>query len=395
MTYPLEDIRVVELTTHQAGPACGRVLADMGAEVIKVERPGGESTRTTPAGDRGTSPYFAAHNSNKLSVTLDVGKPEGREILVRLIRKADVFLQNSRPGRMERWGLGYRRLRELKPQLIMVSVSGFGKGGPYSDRPAFDNIIQATAGLMSLTGTAEGPPTVTGASIADYLAAMNAAIGTMMALRVREKTGRGQEVDVSMFDGLLSVVMPGLTRYLLYGREPDRTGNRVSGHADIGVYRCADGYVSFNAILDHQWLALTNLLGAPELGTDPRFATSPARRAAADEVEAALVPRLAGRRVAELVSACEARGVPCGPVQTIKDLATDPHIQARGNLLDAETPDGGTVPVPMLNFRLEDTGFRRRTPMVAAPGAHNAQIYGGLLGFSAADLDRLDAEGVI
>src|SRR5439155_25511041 len=130
----------------------GRVLADMGAEVIKVERPGGESTRTTPSGDRGTSPYFAAHNSNKLSVTLDVAKPEGRKILVQLIKRADVFLQNSRPGRMERWGLGYSRLREIKPALIMVSVSGFGKGGPYSGRPAFDNIIQATAGLMSLTG---------------------------------------------------------------------------------------------------------------------------------------------------------------------------------------------------------------------------------------------------
>jgi CoA:oxalate CoA-transferase len=367
----------------------------MGAEVIKVERPGGESTRRTPAGDRGTSPYFAAHNSNKLSVTLDVRQDRGRQILKDLVRTADVFLQNSRPGRMERWGLGYKDLSALKPDLVMVSVSGFGKGGPYSRRPAFDNIIQATAGLMSLTGPAGGPPTVTGASIADYLGAMNGALGTMMALRLRDKTGCGQEVDVAMFDGILSVVMPALTRYLLYGREPERTGNRVSGFAEINAFRCTDGHVGLNAILDHQWRALADLAGGPELANDPRYATSPQRLGAPDEVESAIAGWCAQHTVAEVVRACEERNVPCGPVQSVRELAEDPHIRARRNLIDAETPDGSTVPVPVLNFRLEETGFRRRSPMVAAPGAHNARVYGELLGYSADDLDRLAAEGVI
>lgn len=391
---PLEGIRVLDLSRFIAGPVCAQLLGDMGAQVIKVERPGGEDAREQGSRYKGESLYAMAFNRNKFGITLDTRHPAASDILARLIRVSDVLVENYRPGTLESMGLNPKHLRDLNPGLVVTSLSGFGQTGPLSARVLFDPIAQAMSGLMALTGDSDGPPVLTGTYIADHLAGLYGAIGTLLALFARQRTGQGQAVDVASLDALFSCLGSRPLEVAMLGIIPKRHGSRDAFSSPANIFRAADGYLYIHGGTDPLFSKLCAVIGRPDLAADPRFADVASRMLAPDELEAAVSSWVAGRTVSEATQALAGAGIPFGPVAEIADAVASAQIAARDMLVEVEHPTLGPVILTGVPVKLSATpGAVRKAPPVV--GEDNDRIYGDLLELSSAEIADLRASGAI
>lgn len=398
---PLSGIRVIGLEQYMSGPYCTMLLGDAGAEVIKIERPGkGDPRRAIPpfAGKDGVKKAFGymAYNRNKKSLALNVQSDEGRDILRKLAVVSDVVVENLRPGAMAKIGLDYAGLKEINPRIIYAMISGFGRlpgyQSEYSNRPAFDIVAEAMSGVMDLIGFEDKPPTFTLYGLADVYSGMISAYGIMQALFMRERTGEGQLVDVSLTDNMLALNERMVALYSVTGREPKR--GKLEHLWPRGAFKCRDGYVALNVPDDLVWSRLASAVGRPDLIDDPRSADGTARAANADFLQPIIEQWMADKTREDVVNTLNAVGMPTGPVYTAKDVFADLHFKQRGMLLDINDPEVGTYT------------FARSTPhLSAAPeivsepspslGQHTREILEGVLGYSATDVDRLAEHEVV
>jgi len=391
---PLAGVKVLEVATTWAGPMCASVLADLGAEVIKLEIPGGEVARRLPPLLPGTRVTFAhaTLNRNKQSLTLDVRQPEGQDIFLSLAARSDIIVENFKPGTMEKYGLGYERLREVKPDIIYVSITGWGQFGPYHKQPCYDALAQARSGFMSLNGSPEGHPTKAATFLCDDLAGLHAAIGAMAALHHRDRTGEGQHVDVAMLDAMLFQSNGHLTLAAM-GVEAARMGNQYGLAVPANVYHCKDGSVYVGVMLDSQWKILARTIGCPELADDPSFATLEARASNRDACNAMLEAWLSERTRAEAIEILNLAALPAAPVNRYAEAARDTHVQERDMLQPTRLEDGSTAPVtgPAAKFSRTPTSVRHGAP---ALGEHSEEILREV-GIDAKTLSRLRRSGVV
>jgi formyl-CoA transferase/CoA:oxalate CoA-transferase len=392
---PLAGITILDLTRVLSGPYCTMLLGDMGARVIKVEQPGrGDDTRAWgPPFVGAESAYFLGVNRNKESVSLDFKASDGRDILERLIERADVLVENFRPGAMARLGLGYSTLAGRMPKLIYCSISGFGQDGPRRDQPGYDAVIQAEGGLMSVTGDKDGPAFRVGVAVADLVAGLLAAQGIALALFARERSGRGQYVDISMLDGIVSLLSYHASIYLTTGATSARVGN---GHATIAPYDTfptADGDFFLAIGNDEQFVRFCAAAGLQPLARDPRFATNPARVEHAPALRAQMLPVLTQRTRQQWLETLGAAGVPCGAVRTVPEALSDPHVLARRMIEAVDHAALGTIKVLGVPMKLSETTGRVRT---APPtlGQHTDQVLGEL-GFARDRIDDLRRRNVV
>ncbi len=393
----LAGTRVLDLTRFLAGPFCTAILADLGAEVIKVEAPrgGDEGRYGYPAAD-GVPVAFLALNRNKKGITLDVRHPDGRAILRRFLPHVDVLVENYAGGTLAGWGLAPADLVREHPRLIVASLSGFGQTGPWSPRPSYDIVAQAAGGLMSLTGFPDSPPTRGGGSLGDYLAGLFGAIGVLAALTARATTGRGQAVDVSSQDAVFSILDNWPAIFGSTGKLPARVGNRHLATAPYDSFQARDGWLVIAVATNRIFRRLMDAIGCPELGTDPRFRGASGRTERSAEINGIVAEWVAQRTVAEVLNALgpEGANVPCSPVYGVDELITHPHLLAREMVVRLPHAKLGEVAVPGVAVKLSATpgSVHRLGPEL---GEHNTEIYEGLLGLAQADLARLRAAAVI
>src|SRR6266478_6539820 len=373
---PLDGLKIVDLTEHMAGPYCTMVLADMGADVIKIERPGaGDSSRAMGDGSE-RNPYFRYINRNKKSLTLDYKAPRGKEIFLKLVAGADVLVENYRPTVMERAGLDYESLKRVNPRLIYAQLSGFGSDGPYRERGGFDLIAQGMGGIMHVTGEPDGPPTSVGLPICDLGTGMWAVQGILAALYERQRTGVGRLVECSLLETAIGFSSWTSAQWLADREEPTRQGSRHRQNAPYQRMQTKDGYLMVGAAGEAIWARCAAAFGHPEWCEDPRFATNEQRmqnRAALEaEIEAVLTTATSDHWVEVL----EAAGVPCGPVHDYAQLFADPQVRHRGLIQYASDPDLGQVPHIRTPIKIgEDVRVRTVAPKL---GQHNAEIFGRL-----------------
>ena len=395
---PLDDLLVLDLSRILSGPYCTMFLADLGARVLKVERPGGgdDTRRFGPPFVNGQSTYFLSINRGKESVALDLKHPSGREIARSLAARADVLVQNFRPGAAERLGLGWEDLRRDTPRLVYASISGYGIEGlpEFSRRPGYDVVVQGLGGLPSVTGPPEGPPYKVGTSIADLVAGLLAPQGVMAALLARERTGEGQHVDISMLDGQVSLLTYLATMHWATGEVPPRLGNAHPSIVPYETYAAADGHLNIAVANDAHFRTFCGVIGRPELSEDPRFADNPSRVEHRVELNAVLQPILATRTAAEWQEALGGAGLVCGPIQDVPAALSHPQVLARDMVVDLEHPAYGVVKVLGSPWRLSGTPAG---PTTAPPvlGEHTEAVLRDLLGLDDARLAELRAEGVI
>ena len=389
---PLAGVRVVEATTTLAGPMCGCVLADLGADVVKIELPGGEVVRRLPPFLPGTNPplsFAHAHvNRNKRSLCLDLRTEDGREVFLDLARRSDVVVQNFRPGTMDEWGVGYAAVRDVKPDIVYASISGFGQYGPEHDQCGYDPLAQAASGFMSLNGDADGPPVRAPIFLADDLAGLHGAIAVLGALHHRSRTGEGQHLDIALLDSLL-FQSDGFLTVGAMGAAYPRLGNEFCFACPANVYEAKDGPVFLGVLLDSHWTVLAGVLGRPDLAG----ATIPDRLAAREEINRLVAEWAATRTAAEIIETLHAAGVAVAPVRTYAEAAADPHVRARGMLQDVAHPDGSTVPVTGPAAKFSRTPTSVRTP-AAALGAHSDEILAEL-GYDAGRIAALRSAEII
>ena len=391
----LEGIRVLDFTRVLAGPYCTMVLADLGADVIKVEREGlGDDLRQwgPPFMPDGESTYFLSVNRNKRSVVLDLKNETGRDLALKLARQCDVVLENFRPGVMESLGLGYEQLKEINPRLIYCSITGFGTTGPLADRPGYDVIMQGMGGLMSVTGEPEGTPMRVGVAIVDVVTGIYSSVAILGALQSRHRSGKGQRVDLSLLETCLAV-MPNLTAgYLLAGAKPDRLGNGHPNAVPYKVFATRDGNLTLAVGNDEHWRRLCEAVGHPELARDPRYAENHSRIARRAEVETLVSGWFARKRTDEWIELLSKTGVPSGPVYTIDRVLSDPQIEALGILKTLTHPTSGTLRVVGSPFHLsaDDTEPYRPPPRL---GEHTIAVLKEVLAVSDADLRGLQQAG--
>jgi crotonobetainyl-CoA:carnitine CoA-transferase CaiB-like acyl-CoA transferase len=392
---PLDGVTVLDLTRVLSGPYCTMLLADMGARVIKVEQPGrGDDTRAWgPPFVGGESAYFLSINRNKESVTLDFKRSEGRALLDRLVGQADVIVENFRPGTLTRQGLDYDSLAAKHPALVYCSISGFGQSGPKRDRPGYDAVVQAEGGLMSVTGSADGPPYRLGVAIADLVAGLLAAQGVALALFARTRTGRGQHVDISMLDGVAALLSYQAGIFFATGDAPRRMGNRHPTIVPYETFETSDGEFVLAVGTDEQFRRFCDVAGSGALAADERFATNPARVRNYDVLRPMLAEVLRQRTRSGWIDALTAAGVPCGSVRDVREVLTDPHLDARRMIEVVEHAAVGTMRVLGVPIKLSDTPGRVRT---APPtlGQHTTTILRGL-GMQDHEIDALRGRGVI
>lgn len=396
MSLPLEGIVVLEVSRVLAGPYLGMQLADMGAEVIKIEMPKrGDEARFMGPFVNNESAYFMSVNRNKRSLTLDLKHPEGKELFLRLARKADVILENNRPRAMARLGLDYKSVREINPRIIYVSVSGFGHSGPYKDKPAFDIIVQAMGGVMSITGQPGGLPTRVGTSIGDLAAGVFGALGVLSALFVRERTGEGQHIDVSMLDCQVALLENAVARYFATGESPVPMGNRHPSIAPFSSLPTSNGHIIVAAGNDKLWQQLCLLLGSEELVEDPRFNSIYTRTENWDQLEPLLSARMKMKSTEEWQKLLDESEIPCAPIYNMEQMVKDPHIKSRNMIVPNVHPVAGAV--NMINFPLKYSATPCQQIRLPAPllGEHSRSILQEYLGCSTEDLDALEREGVI
>ena len=391
VSSPLEGVRVLDLGRHQAGPRCAQVLARLGAEVIKVERLGGEETRTHGPFANGQSAYFVQYNSGKKSVCIDMRKEGSREIIEGLIKKSDIFLQNFRPGTIEKMGYGWETLKTLNPRIIMVNVSAYGQFGPYKDKIGYDPVGQAVSGVMMVTGNEGMPPIRAGVPIIDRTTALHAAIGALAALRERDISGKGQTIDVCLADTGYSYTEIPVTAYVGGAGEP-RRGDGVQP-APNGAYQCNDGWILLSTGDQHQWPRVCNALGRPEWMEDDRFTERHRRIENAGIINDAVNDMHAKMTIKEAVDHWTKSDVTAAPVNTIAQAADDPHPWERRAMVEVPDPIAGSIYVS------GDFWHFSRTPAVVGstpmPGEHTDDVLKDLLSFSEDKLDELRAAEVI
>jgi len=398
---PLDGIRVTGLEQYMAGPYCTMLLADAGAEVIKIERPGaGDPRRSMPPfageGAHKKGAGFMGYNRNKKSLALNLRDPRGQDIFRKLVAKSDVVVENLRPGSMSKMGLGQADMRALDPKLIWATISGFGRmegyRGPYSDRPAFDIVAEAMSGVMNLVGFADKPPSWTIYGMADIYSGQVTAYGIMQALFMRERTGEGQFVDSAMFDNMLALNEAAVALHSISGQIPSRGISKNLWPR--GAFLTKDGYIALNVPDNIIWKRICEAMDREDLVDDERSATGTSRSANADVLQPIVENWLAGLTRAEAVDILNTKGVPCGPVYDAEDVANDPHVKARGMIMDIEDPDVGTF------------GFARSAPHMStnpelpanpAPnlGGQTREILETLLGFDTDSIRTLNDDGVI
>jgi len=362
MAGPLAGLRMVDITENLAGPFCAMLLADMGVETLKIERPGiGDTTRGWGEPRETVSRAFTMVNRNKRSVVVDLKQPEGVEVVRRLAAQADILLENHRPGYMDRIGLGYEALSALNPRLIYAQISGFGQTGPYRDRGGLDLIAQAMSGLMSVTGEPDGPPAKAGFPVNDLGTGVFAAYGILCALHARERTGRGQRVDASLFETGVAFSVWQTAKYLDTGVPPGRMGSAHPLSAPYQAFRTADGYIVIGAGSQGLYRRLCQVLGCPELADDPRFDTQPKRMERYSELARLLEERTARRPAAELLAALAEAGIPAGPIYDIAQMLDDPQAHARGMVIETHHPVFGPLRTIGNPIKLSETPWELRS----------------------------------
>jgi succinyl-CoA--D-citramalate CoA-transferase len=395
---PLEGVRVVEMGSLLAGPFCGQLLADFGAEVIKVEPPGkGDPMRVWGRHQKdGRTLWWPIIARNKKSVTLNLREEEGQDLARRLVAEADVLVENFRPGTLERWGLGYEDLSESNPGLVMVRVSGFGQTGPYRDQAGFGAVGEAMGGIRHVTGFPDRPPPRTGISLGDSLAATFGALGALTALYHREAhEGRGQVVDVGIYEAVLALMESTIPEYALTGHVRGRTGTVLPFVAPSNIYPTKDeDYVLIAGNADTVFGRLAKAVGHPEWAEDERFATHHARGENMEELDAMISAWTRERSVEEVIEVLAEAGVPTGKVFTAEDMLEDPHYAARENVVTVEDPEIGAFPMQNVVPRLSETPGEVRWSGPAL-GQHNDEVYGGLLKLDEDERDGLRERGIV
>ena len=392
-TGPLKGIRVVEMGQLIAGPFCGQLLGDMGADVVKVEAPGrGDPMREW--GQPGYPLFWEILSRNKQCVSLDLRKPAGQELARKLIGAADILIENFRPGTLEGWNLSPEQLHRANPGLIIVRVSGYGQTGPYAGRAGFGGIGEAMGGWRNVVGDPDRPPSRMGVSIGDSLAATFGCLGALAALRHREATGEGQVVDSSLYESVLHVMESLVPDYALAGFIRERSGSILPGIAPSNVYRCRDGDYLIGANQDSVFLRLCEAMSRPELATDPRYATHQARGERQAELDALIEAWTRQRTVDEVEAAMSDAGVPAGRIYRAPDMLADPHFKAREALIELAHPKWGKLPMQNAFPKLSLTPGSVRRPAPQTVGQDNADVYSAL-GLGQAELENLRAAGVI
>jgi crotonobetainyl-CoA:carnitine CoA-transferase CaiB-like acyl-CoA transferase len=390
----LDRLRVLDLSRFIAGPICGQILGDMGAEVIKLERPGGEDARFQGPFLGGESLYPMAYNRNKVSITLDTRHPDASPILERLVAWADVLIENYRPGTLTAMGFAWERLHAEYPRLVLTSLSGFGQSGPLADRALFDPIAQAASGLMSLTGEPGRPPMLTGTYIADHVAGLYGAIGTLVALVARTYSGLGQRVDVASLDALVSVLGTRPMAYAMLGEQPTRLGSRDPYSAPANVFPACDGHVYLHAGTDSLFSRLCAAIERPDLLADPRYATIACRLANVDALEAEVSAWTSPRTKVQIEDDLAAAGIPCSAVADIADVVASPQLQAREMFVEMTGTAVGDAVLTGIPVKLDATpGSIRRPPPRA--GSDTDRILAEIAGLDQATIDTLRTSGAI
>jgi crotonobetainyl-CoA:carnitine CoA-transferase CaiB-like acyl-CoA transferase len=374
------------------------MLGDLGAEVIKIERPeAGDDTRGFAPPfwpETKESAYFIGVNRNKKSVTVDIGKPEGQALILKLLESCDILAENFKVGALAKYGLGYEQLKDRFPRLIYCSITGFGQTGPYAPRPGYDALIQAMGGIMSLTGEPNGSPQKAGVPVADLFAGLYGCIGILAALNHRHATGEGQQIDIGMLDTHVAWLANQGMNYLSTGENPPRLGNQHPNISPYQEYPTKDGYLILAVGNDPTFERFCKAFGQEHLLADERFATNPSRVANRDLVTQTLTPLMKTRTTTEWVEALEALKIGCGPINTLKDVFADPHVQARNMTLEMPHGSGTTVKVIANPVKLSATPptYRSAPPVL---GEHTDAVLSGLLGMSAAEIDALRAKGIL
>ncbi|WP_037448041.1 CaiB/BaiF CoA transferase family protein [Skermanella stibiiresistens] len=393
---PLHGLKVLDLSRFIAGPQCGMTLGDLGADVVKVERPRfGDDTRTLAPQVAGESLYFMVFNRNKRGITLNFRDPKAQETLRELVKQADILIENFRPGTMEKMGCGWDDLRRINPRLIMARISGYGQTGPMAGEPCFDVIAQASSGLMEITGDPDGPPTTAGTFVVDYSTALYATIGILAALEHRNRTGEGQLVDASLMGSATSLLVTAIPEQLLLGQSMTRMGNRDRYSAPAQTFQAADGaWLHMVAGNDAHFPRLTRIMNRPELLEDPRFANHAARMAHIPEIEAIVSEWIAGKPADEVVALLRQAELPVAKIATLPDVVANPYMRESGHIVDVEHATAGTVPMQGLPVRLNVTPstIRRAAPTL---GEHTAEVLEQWLGMTAGDVETLRRSGTL
>ena len=393
-TGPLKGLKVVEMGQLIAGPFCGQLLGDMGAEVMKVEPPGaGDPMRVWGRGD--TPLWWEVIARNKLSVSADLRKPEGQDLVRRLIGKADVLIENFRPGALERWNLDPKGLLAANPRLVILRVSGYGQTGPYAGRTGFGGIGEAMGGWRHVVGEPDRPPSRMGISIGDTLAATYGCVGVLAALRHRDQTGQGQIVDSAIYEAVLQVMESLVPDYSVMGYVRERSGSILPGLAPSNVYRCSDGDYLIGANQDAIFGRLCEAMGRPELAKDARYATHTARGIHQAELDAVIDAWTGTRTVEEVEALCIAHAIPAGRVYRAPEMLADPHFAAREAIVEVPHPEHGRVLMQNAFPKLSATPSGVRRPAPREVGQDNAEVYARELGLGAEALAALKASGVI
>jgi len=400
---PLNNIRILDITRALAGPYCTMMLGDLGADVIKVERPvSGDESRGwgppfvgKPYGPYpGESAYFIAANRNKRSLTVNIQSAEGQEIIRQLAGISDVLVENYRTGDLDKLGLGYPDLHRLYPKLIYCSISGYGRTGPFAERPGYDAILQAEGGMMSITGPVDGPPSRVGIPIIDITSGMFAATAILAALHARDLTGEGQQVDISLFDSHIALLANAASNYLVGGEPPRRLGNAHPNIAPYEAFSARDGWFILGAANERQWELLCDMLGRPDLKTDSRFVSNGVRvanrEALVDELNKIFSQRDVNEWLADLMQA----GLPCGPINSLPQVFAHPQAQARNMTIESDHPTAGTVRMTGFPYKLSETPAEVHAPPPLL-GEHTEEVLTSLLGYSPEDVASLRAKKAI
>ncbi|WP_394063665.1 CaiB/BaiF CoA transferase family protein [Alcaligenes sp. WGS1538] len=396
-TSPLAGLRVLDLTRVLAGPWCTQNLADLGAEVIKIERPGaGDDTRgwgppylkDAHGADTADAAYFGAANRNKESVALDIATPAGADLARRLAARSDILVENFKVGGLKKYGLDYESLKALNPGLIYCSITGFGQTGPYAARPGYDFMIQGLGGLMSLTGEPGGEPQKAGVAVADVMTGMYATVAVLAAVLERQRSGLGQHLDIALLDCQVAMMANQNMNFLATGQAPQRPGNAHQNLVPYQVFAASDGHLIVAVGNDAQFRSFAQELGHPEWAQDPRFARNAGRVVHREELVPLLAQVMRTRSRDAWLQALEAAGVPAGPINTMAQVYEDPQVQARGLRLDLPRPDGDSVPSVASPLRLSDTPVQYRS---APPrlGEHTRQVLARVLELGPEDIDAV------
>jgi len=392
----LKGVRVLDLTRVLAGPFCTMLLADMGAEVIKVEEPGaGDDARGYPPFLRGSSAYFANLNRNKKSIALNLKKPEAKRILMELIKVSDVLLENFKPGTMEKLGFGYDVIKEANPGIIYAAISGFGQYGPYRDRPGYDIIGQAMGGLMSVSGWPDSPPTRTGTAMADILGGLNACIGILASLKAREQTGLGQMIDVSLVDSVVSAMETIIQLYLVEGRVPGRIGNRYEFIYPYDSFAAEDGWVVIGVGGEEVWKRFCSAMEREDLLEESAFRSNRNRVEEHERLHAIVTEWTSKRKVQDLVSHLMRFSVPCAPIYSVDQIVNDPHIaRAREMIVEMDHPLEGKMKVVAcpIRFSTMKASVRTTAPLL---GQHTEEVLNEILGISKEEYSTLKDAGAL